>query len=261
MENNNNIISIETCLDQLLKQEIKAEEAKQVLTAYQVSDADAAITLHKQAVASIQRYKVLQQVQQVQHEYLSHHPIEQNPNGKKMPIKRGRLASIRMVAKIAAMLLLVLAVCLGYQYATNSSDKLYQELYHPYNVSITRAPEDAVNKIVALYEAKNYAGVIQAYTDQPNNATREKFFAAMAYGQTNQNPKAIALFESILSFNKTSGTKLYNDETEYYLSLAYLKEKQNAKAYAILQSIANDPSHTYREAVDKWLLERLRWLQ
>jgi tetratricopeptide (TPR) repeat protein len=261
MENNNNVTAIDTCLDQLLKQAIKTEDAKQILAANQVLDADAAITLHKQAVASIQRYKILQQVQQVQYEYLANQPIEQPSNNSGLPIKRGKLAPIRMIAKIAAILILVLAVGLGYQYATNSSDKLYQELYHPYNVSITRAPGDAVNKIVSLYEASNYAGVIQAYTEQPINSTREKFFAAMAYAQTNQTSKAIALFEGILSFNQTSGTKLYNDETEYYLSLAYLKEKQNAKAYTILKSITNDPSHTYREAVDKWLMIRLKWLQ
>jgi hypothetical protein len=261
MENNNNITSIDTCLDQLLKQAISAEAAKQTLASAQVPDADAAINLHKQAVSTIQRYKVLQQVQQVHHQYLTEHPIEENLNNKSLPTKRSRLLSIRMLAKIAALLVLVFAVGLGYQFVTNSSDKLYQELYHPYNVSITRAPGDPVNEIVARYEAKNYPGVIEAYVKQPIHSTREKFFAAMAYGQTNQNPTAIALFESILSFNKTSGTKLYNDETEYYLSLAYLKEKQNAKAYAILKSITAEPSHTYREAVNKWLLIRLKWLQ
>jgi tetratricopeptide (TPR) repeat protein len=261
MENNKNTTAIDTCLDEQLKQAISTDEAKQILAANQVTDADAAIALHRLAATSIQRYSILQQVQQVHNRYLAEHTSQDNEVAQVLPIKRSRLFGKRMVVKIAAILVLSLAVGLGYQYATNSSDKLYQELYHPYNVSITRAPGDPVNKIVSLYEANNYAGVIQAYSELSTSSTREKFFAAMAYVQTNQYPTAIALFENILSFNKTSGTKLYNDEAEYYLGLAYLKEKQNDKAYTILKAIANEPSHTYREAVNKWLLIRLKWLK
>jgi tetratricopeptide (TPR) repeat protein len=260
----NNTTAVDTCLDQLLQQVITEKEAREMLRSYQVDDVDNAIALHRQAAATIQRYRILQQVQGVHQAYLQQRGPQQHTAIGQPTAKVVKLRPTKWILRIAALLVLGMGATMGYQYATNSGNKLYGELYHPYNIGVHRTapvPDEGINQVVALYEAKNFTGLTQHYAQLATPTTRETFFAALAHSELKQYDKAIALFEALLAHNKDNGNRLYNDDAEYYVGLAYLQQQQYAKAYDILNAIRNEPSHTYHEAVGRWLMMRLQWLK
>jgi tetratricopeptide (TPR) repeat protein len=259
---NNNIAAIDACLDGWLKRNKDEAAVRAELTGLGVADADAAMTLHQQAAVALQRYKVLQQVQGVHNTYLAQRQLSRSATTQQ-PAKVIKLSPLKWAMRIAAVLILALGVSFGYQYVSNSPGQLYNELYSPYNPVVDRASGtmEPKNTIVSLYEAKNYQGIVDAYAQNPTGNIREQFFTGMAHSELGQYDKAATIFEQILASNKASGSRLYNDDAEYYLGLAYLKQGQCGKAYELLQAIRQDNNHTYRTAVSRWLLTRLNWLR
>lgn len=259
---NNNITAAETCLDELLYKQVDEAAAKSRLAELGDTDASTSIALHQQAVAALQRYRVLQQVQSVHRAYLASHPqTNGNTDGLK-PARVVKLKPLQWVLRIAAVFVVVLGISLTYLYVSNDGEQLYSELHNPYNVVVDRAETNqAGTKLVALYEAQNYQGVLDEYSRQPSKTTREQFFAGMAYSELQQFENAVPIFEGILANNKINGSRLYNDEAEYYLGLAYLKKGQYNKAYDLFSAIHNDNNHTYSTKVSQWLLIKLKWLR
>jgi tetratricopeptide (TPR) repeat protein len=257
----NNVTIIENCLDELLSKTLSEEKAKEILSSNGVEDPAAMIRQHREAVATVQRYKVLQQVQQVHNAYVQqrkqNEPVVQPSSAKVV-----RMQAVKWTMRVAAVLVVAAGIGLGYMYSTNDGEKLYGELYSPYNVVIERASQDdPSNKIVSLYETKDNRGVIAIFEQQTSSTIREQFFAAMAYNELGEYNKSSGVFENILAKNKEKSSRLYNDEAEYYLGLTYLKQKKYTNAYTLLKTIKDDPNHTYHQSISKWLLLRLQWLK
>ncbi len=260
---NNTMLAVDACLDQLLRQTITEQAAKKVLMANQVTNADTSIVLHKQAVAMLQRYQAIKQVQDVRLAYLQQRNAQETIQ-LRSTAKIVKLRPVKWMLRIASVLLLSFSLVLSYQFTNNSGDKLYSELYHQYNITVQRdvvLPLDGINKIVVLYEEKDYSGVVSSYGQRPDATGRETFLTALAHSELKQYDKAVVLFESLLAANKASGTRLYKDDAEYYLGLASLQQKDYTKSYTVFKAISQDPSHTYYQEVSKWLLMRLKWLK
>ncbi len=261
MEQNNTTMKIDQLLDALMRSEMDEKQGKQALAELEVTDTEAAVTLHNTAAAVIQRHETLRQVQQVadmwKEKHIAQQPMQEAQ--KTLPPVVG-MRPLKILLRVAAVVMLTLGGFLFYQLSTTSNEKLYSELYQPYNVAVERSNEKDVNKMVSHYKAKEYALVVKEYELLTVSGNREDFFAGMAYHETGDYNKAVAAFEKIIKENQVSGSRLYNDDTQYYLSLSFIKLKRYNEAYKLLNTIKNEATHTYNEEVDYWLLMKLKYL-
>jgi tetratricopeptide (TPR) repeat protein len=257
---NNNLLHTDTLLDELIHNKLSYAETEAALIGFGEHNAKEEIELHFSAAKALQRYRVLQQVQQVHSKYLQKLPPPQSEAGSTS--KLIKLASWKWIMRIAASVLLILGGWTAYQYADTSSTKLYSEIYQDYNVNTDRGLGDPVtHNMVKEFQAGNYTNVIKIYAGLPVTNNREKFLAGYAYMQTGDNSTACGLFNQILHYNMQSQTRLYSDEAEFYAGLCHLKLKQNKKALQVFRSIHNNPDHTYHDRVKNWTITRLKWLK
>jgi tetratricopeptide (TPR) repeat protein len=266
----NNYTNIDQWLDEYLKGSISNEQVNQGLREEQVTDIPAQIALHHTAAAFVQRFQVLQQVQEVHNRFLKNRapviPLPQTTENDKPAGTRAkivRMHPVKMIMRIAAMLLLVAGSVLLYQYATSTGTKLYSDLYEPYTIIVERSDpgSELVSQLVQQYQQKNFSAVVQTFTALNSSTNREKFLTAMAYSELKQYDKAIGLLQQLLAINRETGNRLYNDDAEYYAGLAYLRMKNYKEAHRYLEAIYTDANHTYHQKIDRWTMMRLRWLR
>jgi tetratricopeptide (TPR) repeat protein len=251
---------IEQWLDEWLRGERGQETVEQLAVEENEPDVKLLLETHRSAAVAVQRYNILQQVQQVHNAYLQQTPEvvgNKEETAKVIPIRR----PVRAIMRIAAAAVLVLAVVTSWQYFANSPTKLFSEAYSTYYIDKDRGENGASTMLmVTEFRANNFVRVTELYRQTATPGARECFLAGSAYLELNQPREAITVFQQLLDQNKNKAEKLYNDEAEYYQGLAHLKAGQYREAYNIFNHIRNDKDHTYQSKISRWWLFRLRWL-
>lgn len=258
----NNELYIDKILDDALKGTLAREEAGRLLQQENVADSENEIEMHFAAAVALQRHAVLMQVKNVHTQFVAAGDNIQKSTAKKTKGKVKHLKLVKWSLRIAAMLVLFAGGWIAWQYNNTSSAKLYAEMYQPYNVNTDRTGigEIVPHKMIQQYKGKDYAAVIGTFQLLTVTNNREKFLAASAYHETGNYQQAIDILGQILQTNKQQGSRLYNDEAEFYTGLNYLKMKNGKAALPWFQKIYEDPNHTFHDRVNKWTLVRLKWL-
>lgn len=252
---------IEQILDDYLQQKLHRADATALLKSQGLADAESEIELHQAAAASIQRYNILRQVQNV------HLQFWEQPGNKELDrsdskVKIVQMNSFKWFLRIAAAIIFLAGIWFTYFFVSITNTKLYAEIYQPYNVNTNRAniKEIVPHNMIQEFKEKNYTSVIETYRNIPVTNNREKFLAAVSYQETNNHGEAIKLLNEILMLNKQEQSRLYNDEAEFYLALNYLKLKKMKQAIPLFQKIYDDPGHTFHERIGKTILKKIKWL-
>ena len=264
----NNNIHIDKLLDDLLKGNLSLREVEQLMQLEAIADVAGEIDLHRFAAVALQRYSVLEQVQQVHKEYVekARNDVGENKSNtskSNTSAKVVRIQPLKWFMRVAAILILVAGGWVVYHYTTTSSTKLYTEIYQPYNINTDRNDniEIVPHNMIQQFKDKDYAAVINTFRSMPATNNREKFLAAYAWHTTGDYKQVINVLQQILKNNNQTGNRLYNDEAEFYLGLSYLKMKNNKTAFTYFEKIRNDTTHTFHERVSKWTMMRLKWLK
>jgi tetratricopeptide (TPR) repeat protein len=247
-------------LDAWLHGRVEGKEAEARLREQGVDNPVAALELHQAAAKAIQQYEVLRQVQAVHRLYA---PKAADANVA-IP-QKGKVLHLPWVKwsmRVAALLLLMAGGWIGYEYAATNTSTVYGEVFQPYYVNTDRGVGNVVtHRMVEEFKAGDYAAVINTYQKLPASSNREKFLTAYAYHQTGKQSEAIALLRQVLLHNQQSGSRLYQDEAEFYLALSQLKNGNKEEAVRLLTAIRNNPDHTFHQQVKAWTLTKLKWIQ
>lgn len=244
----NDHTDIDNLLDDMFKNKTSRPEIEELLHHQNIGDAAYAIDLHMAAAKALQRFKVQQQVLLVHNDFVQKAPRTITFNS--------------MVIRIAASVLLLVSGWFIYTYSTTNSTALYKKIYQPYHVVTDRGDVDPLtHNIVNQFKAGNYAEVVKTYESLTISNNREKFLAGYASHQLGQYETSINLFNLILENNRQTNSRLYNDESEFYLALSYLKLNNVKSAFPFFKKISQGSNHTFHERVNSWTLTRLQWLQ
>jgi hypothetical protein len=173
--------------------------------------------------------------------------------GKKQRVEMKTPALLRNMyqvsLRVAAIIVLFFCVASVYKYATVSNQSFYNKQFTSYELSNSRGQKD-YNAEADAYQNNKWSEVISIYNAGANISNQQSFLAAMAEMQLSHFPKAITLFENLLS--SKSGNATYLEESEYYLSLAYLMNNEGNKAIQMINKIKANPHHTYYPIVSKY---------
>lgn len=259
----NNDTRIDELLDGFLKGNLSQSKIEQLLEEQAITNVTSEINRHRIAAAALQRYSVLEQVQQVHKDYVGNALNKIKETAGDTHAKVIRTQVLKWSTRIAAMLILVATGWVGYQYITTGRTELYTEIYQPYNINTDRKDntETLPNNIIRQFKDKNYTAVINTFRSLPVTNNREKFLAAYALQQTGDYQQAGFLLHQIINDNNKTGDRLYNDEAEFYLGLSYLKMKDDKKAFEYFKKINGNSNHTFHERISNWTLMRLKWLK
>lgn len=250
----------ERLLDDLMRNNISREEAIKKLSEEGIADPEALILSHETAVKLIQRRQVAQQVQSVHQSFIQENAQPSMPSGQ-VTAKVIRMNPMHLLIRAAAMLIGIAATWLAYQYINTNNSGIYTELYQSYHVNTERSSASPVeHRMVEDFRNQQYEAVVSTFEKLTETNNREKFLAANAYISLNRGKESVLLFQDILDANERTGSKLYQDEAEYYLALAYLKTGQNKAALALFKKIRQQPGHTYQDKIDQWTITRLQWI-
>lgn len=261
----NNDLHIEQLIEDYLQGICTHEEVKIRLQQYGVIDSSEAIAMHKAAAVALQRNAVVTQVKEIHDQFVAGdkrlYPGKNNIT--KQPAKTIRINPAKWLLRVAAILILGAGAWFIYQYNKADSSNLYAEIYQPYHVNTDRAGIGNIilHNMIQHYKDRDYKAVISTFKSLPASNNREKFLAASALHETGQYPESIALLQDILRFNQQQGSRLYNDEAEFFTGLGYLKMKNGDSALPWFQKIYNDPAHTYHERISIWTITRLKWIK
>jgi tetratricopeptide (TPR) repeat protein len=212
-------------------------------------------------VKVLQRNALRRQVGSVHRAFIAGNEAASAPS-QAITHRPAKLFSLRFTLRVAASILLLVSVGFIYLYSTTTTGNAYTELYQPYTINTDRGFADPVpHDMVREFQAGDYDKVIRSFEALGATNNREKFLAAFSYLEKGNTDQAIQHLRSILEYNQSTGTRLYQDEAEFYLALAYLKKGDSKEALAWLTLIQQDPAHTFHARVDSWTVRRLKWFQ
>ena len=178
------------------------------------------------------------------------------------PIKMAkRRSAFTTFMRVAAVFIIALLGYGVFQYTTISTQMVYDDAYTAYQLPLSRSDEKATD-IDALYSAGNDEAVIQAFNEKEVKSQKGYFLAAQSYLHVNNAKAAIAAFQQIEKLNKTSNTKYFVQETDYYLMLAYIKAGRIEEAIAKRDKILSDKQHLFynkAKAISHTKLMLLHW--
>lgn len=200
----------------------------------------------KLARLAVQHYGLKQQVG------VMHREMMEELMGNKGGAKTFRL--MRTLTRIAAVLVIGIALFGGYEYLSVSSAGLLPQ--SGYDLSIARSNASA-SQIEQDYIAKNYTKVISDFSAISSPDNKDLFLTGLAYYNTSMPLKAVPQFKKVID-NKTDDN--YRDDAEYYLSLSYLRDNQPTKAKPWLEKIYHDKEHLYHDKVSSWTILKLKLL-
>jgi tetratricopeptide (TPR) repeat protein len=258
-----NELYIDKILDDYLLGQMTRANAETLLRQEAVADTSTVIEMHQLAAVALQQYNVLFQVGKIHAEFVSADRIKAPETFKKTTGRVMYLKPLKWVMRVAAIFILIAGGWFGYQYSITSSDNLYSEIYQPYNVNTDRGAFEEIvpHNMIQQFKDKDYAAVIATFKTLAVTSNREKFLTATAYSGIGDYKNSLDLLSQILAYNQSQGTRLYNDEAEFYTGINYLKMKNGKAALPWFQKIYDDPAHTFHERVNKWTITRLKWLK
>lgn len=245
---------IDRKLDDFLKGAVAYNELESFFTSNEVTNTGELLAEHKTAIAVVQHYNLAKQVQLVHQQFINAAKTATQPQEAKVV----RMSPVKMMMRIAAAVVILLASLTAVQYFTSTGSSFYYNLNEGYIVNNTRDGQQA-SAIIEAYQSGNYKRTIELFEQINNPGNRELFITANSLMQLNNTTRSIELYQQILNNNKTAAQKFYQDEAEYYLAMAYLKNNETDKALPILTQIADDKNHTYHDKIDKWTLFKMKW--
>lgn len=252
-----NDVLIDTILDNFVKGTATRETTISRLEEQGVQNTEEEIVLHVAATTALIQYNILAQVNDVHRQYAEAPQQKTTNNGHKAPVR----SIVKWSLRIAAVCTTAICAWFAIQYTQTSSNGLYSEVYQPFNINTLRSNQAPQHDMAKDFKQRNYAAVIDTFRTLAAPDNRERFLAGFALLETGQHALAAEQFNQIIGANNKQGSRLYNDEAEYYLALVNLKLKKTAEARSLFRKIYNDPEHTYHNRVNQWLLTRLGWLK
>ena len=175
---------------------------------------------------------------------------------KKIVEKPGKLKRfIRYTIAIAASVLLIFLLIVGYNFYTLSRDELFKEKYTVYE--LTR--DDSASVIENVYREKKYPEVIRLNKSSVLSI-KDVFLTGLAYLEIRDYAKAASTFQVVVADVKDEGSVL-KDAAEYYLALAYLQNSDYDQAIELMNSISNDSSHLYNGRFSSKYINRVKRLK
>lgn len=196
------------------------------------------------ALATIREAGLREQVEAVAKEYRS----ERKQSLSKQPAKIIQMN--RMVFRVAASIVLLLAISGIYKYSTVSSSGFYADHFSAYELSATRGGETS-DQLEKAYRAKNWQEVIAQFEGLSKKDNKAFFLTGQANLELKNYAIAIPLFEQVLANNASGADQYFHDEAEYYLALTYIGNNEAGKAIPILEKIKADKDHLYNRVVEE----------
>lgn len=201
---------------------------------------------------AVKMYGMQEQVKTIHKEMMQ----ELQPRVKVMNSKRRIL---RYSISIAASILLIAGLFFAYNLFTLSKEKVFASNYHTYELATFRdsssAEKSSIEKAFRDKQFKEVVGIVKAdYT------TEEHFLRGISFLEIQNNASAINEFRSVVLSNKNTGSKLFEDEAEYYLALAYLRNGDYKSARELFQQIRNNPDHLYHDMITARLMRQVKML-
>jgi hypothetical protein len=251
---------IEIALDEFFANNIDRSKLNDLLTKNGISDTDETVENHTIAVHAIQQYNLMKQVQNVHSQFAQKHieqmNVENKPESKVITMKPRAF-----VMRIAAGLILLLTGYTTVLYFNSTGKNFYQSMHSTFTTYESRTIlSEPRSELVEAFKKGAHPTVIALFQQIKNPGNREMFFAGNAFLETGNPTKSIELFEQIIFRNNTTGELLYQDEAEYYLAMAHLKNNETGKALPLLTKIAEEPTHTYHNKINRFTLFKMKWL-
>lgn len=179
----------------------------------------------------------------------------QSPLGEISPARR----IIRYSLSIAAGLVIIFLGITTYNYYSLSPEKLFKEYFRSYELNIIRDPGKWVPTIDRAYKEEDYR-MVTSLADT-SVTIKNIFLSSVAYLELSDPSEAIQGFTRVLAINKSAGSVLFKDESEYYLALAFILDKKYDASLLLLEQIKNNPGHLYKEKVTNNLIKKVKRLR
>ena len=167
---------------------------------------------------------------------------------------------IRISMAVAASVLVVFLSFTAYNFFTLSSNKLFADNYHLFDVSTVRDDNTDETLIEKAYKEKKYQEVI-SLAEKADGLEEEYFLSAISYLEMNNNTKAIEGFKEVLLLNRDVKSSLWREETEYYLALTYIRNKDYDLALEMMNKIQDTPGHLYYKKITGKLIRKVKMLK
>jgi tetratricopeptide (TPR) repeat protein len=169
---------------------------------------------------------------------------------------------IRNSFAVAASVVLIAGIVLGYNFYNLSSHKVFASNYHSYELNTLRDADSLqLSPVEIAYREKDYLKVTGLYSSSSSNPVKETFLAGMSDVELGNNARAIEKFKKVIADNEPDKTNLFKDEAEYYLALTYLRNEDYDFAIDVLRKIKENPGHLYHEKVTGKLIRQVKMLK
>jgi len=200
---------------------------------------------------------IQQRVQALHHQF--YNEINTRQTAK---IIKPAFGNFKLIARIAAVFILVIAGYAVYEYSATTSETLYADNFINYQLPVTRGDHQQADVIDSLYQANNYAAVIASVQLKPQKVQKDYFLAGLAWLETGNAAAAINAFKNVEQLNNNSPKKYFVQETDYYLALAYIKAGNIEEAEKQLNVITTNKQHMYYQKaseISRTKLTMLKW--
>jgi hypothetical protein len=249
-------LSKEDYLDQWYFGKLPAQQTDELL-----GSASASLKkMHLDAIQVIYDLATLQQIQEVQKNYL------QRIQPAIAPPQKAKIFKLLRPARIAAaVLILVFAGTSFFLFQSTRFESLSNTLPSNYNFDIDRSSGnrlvDLEDSLQLLFNKKQYQRVVELAQQNPSvSSNKLSFIQGMAHFELQQYAAAIPFLELVEQQREIADKpKLYQDEAMYYLLLSHLHLKEKDKALYWANKIKSDPEHTYYVALSQNFMKKLNW--
>ncbi|HRI22730.1 MAG TPA: tetratricopeptide repeat protein [Panacibacter sp.] len=153
--------------------------------------------------------------------------------------------SAKIILRIAAVFIFVVAGYAVYEYSTTSNDSVYADNFIKYQLPVSRGEGQAQQSMDSLFSVNNFRGVIEAFKATANKKQKDYFLAALASLETGDSQSAIDNLKNVQQLNSNSTEKYFEQETDYYLALAYIKASNIDEAEKQLNTIKANKQHMF----------------
>ena len=164
--------------------------------------------------------------------------------------KKGLVARLHPVVRIAAIFLVVATSVISWKYFTTNATRVYEQTFIDYTLPTTRG-QASITEIEQSYRNKNWHAVIAALNKSSLTDNKALFLAGMAHLQLQQYAASGVLFEQVCTNNTQTGDDYFQDEAQFYWAMCELKGHHVQKAVSLLQQIRDNKHHLYHEQASR----------
>ncbi len=169
--------------------------------------------------------------------------------------------SAKIILRIAAVFIFVVAGYSVYEYSTTSNDSVYADNFIKYQLPVSRGEGQVQQSIDSLFSANNFNGVIEIFKSTTEKKQKDYFLAGLASLETGDSKSAIDNLKTVQQLNGNSTAKYFEQETDYYLALAYIKAGNINEAEKQLNIIKANKQHMFYQKANEISSTKLRILK